>query len=101
MRIPAHGEQRLDPGRLARLYVGLAEVTVVAEQRFGLAQLFGKGADLGQHRFELALIVWRLGYAVRDDQEAAFRDSGLRVVACSKPPPETGMMRDSSSVRSI
>ncbi len=81
MRIPAHGEQRIDPCRLARLYVGLAEVTVVAEQRFGLAQLFGQGACLGEHRFELTLIVRRLCHAAGDDQEAAFRHSGLGVVA--------------------
>ena len=46
MRVPAHGEQRLDRGRLARLYIGLAEVTVVAQQRFDLAQLFGRALVL-------------------------------------------------------
>ncbi len=59
-RIPAHVEQRLDPRRLARLYVDLAEVTARAQQRFGLAQLFGQGAGVGEHRFDLSLVVGRL-----------------------------------------
>ena len=81
MRVPAHGEQRLDRGRLARLYIGLAEVTVVAQQRFDLAQLFGQGAGPGQHRFELLLVVGRLNHIARNHQQAAFRYDGLSVVA--------------------
>ena len=81
MRFPAHGEQRLDRGRVARLYIGLAEVTVVAQQRFGLAQFFGQGAGLGQHRLELLLVVGSLNDIGRNHQQTAFRDYGLSVVA--------------------
>ena len=81
MRIPAHGEQRLDPCRLARLYVGLAEVTVVAEQRLRLAQPFGQGRNLGQHRFALLLVVGRLDHSAGDHQQAARGHHSLGVIA--------------------
>ena len=81
MRIPAHGDQRLDPGGHARLHIGLAEIAVVGQQRFSLAQLFGQGAGLGQHRLELLLIVGGLNHIAGDDQQTAFRYNGLSVVA--------------------
>ena len=81
MRVPAHGDQRLDPGGRAGLHVGLAEVAVVGQHGFSLAQFFGQGSDLGQHRLKLLLIVGRLDHIGGHHQQAVRRHHGLSVVA--------------------
>jgi hypothetical protein len=81
MGIPAHGEQRLDPGRQTRLHIGSAESAVIAEHDIGLAQSFGQGVDFGQHRLELLLVVGGLDDGGGDHQQTALGDDGLSVVA--------------------
>ena len=81
MGIPAQGDERLDPGCQTGLYIGLAEIAGIGQQGTGLAQLLGQGACLGQHRLKLLLIVRGLRHVAGNHQEAAFRHSGLRIVA--------------------
>src|SRR5882672_3682660 len=57
MRLPAHSDQRRDPGRLAGLYILGAEIAGVGQQRFGLAQFCGQVSDLAEYRFDLLLVV--------------------------------------------
>ena len=81
MRLTAHGDQRLDPCLLARLDIRRAEITRVRQQRFGVVQSFGQGADLTQHRRELLLVIWGLNHIDSNHQQTSRRHGGLRVVA--------------------
>ena len=81
MALPAKGDERLDPGRHAGRHIGLAEIAGVGQHRFGLAKLLRQGVCLGQHRLKLTLVVRGLRHTARDNQQAAFGDSGLGVVA--------------------
>ena len=79
--IPAQGDERLDAGSSAGFHIGLAEIAVIGQHGFSLAQFFRQGAGLGQHRFELLLVVGRLRHIAGDHQQTAFRHDGLSVVA--------------------
>jgi hypothetical protein len=52
---------------------------------FGLAKFFQQGACLGQHRLKLALIVRRLGHAVRDLAKAAQERADFMMIAALDP----------------
>ena len=71
----------LDRGRLARLYIGLAEVTVVAQQRFDLAQTLRAGRWSWPASVRAVACRWRLNDIARNHQQTAFRYDGLSVVA--------------------
>ncbi len=73
MRVPTHGEQRLDFGRFARLDVSLAKVTVVTQQRPGPEPVFGivksvlgfrqfllRGLDKVKGEWSLVTMAWNL-----------------------------------------
>src|SRR5450759_3940371 len=81
MRLSAHGDQRLDPCRLAGRYIPRAEIAGIGQQRFGLAQFFRQGVDLAEHRFELLLVVRGLNNIDGNHQKTALRHCSLRVVA--------------------
>src|SRR5450830_1853171 len=81
MRLSAHGDQRLDPCRLAGRHIPRAEIAGIGQQRFGLAQFFRQGVDLAEHRFELLLVVRGLNDIGGNHQKAALRHRSLRVVA--------------------
>src|SRR5665647_743162 len=76
-----HGDQRLDPCRLAGRYIPRAEIAGIGQQRFGLAQFFRQGVDLAEHRFELLLVVRGLNNIDGNYQKTALRHCSLRVVA--------------------
>ena len=59
MRLPARSNQRLDPGRGAEHHIGVAEVTIVRQQDFRLAEVLGQSVELVQHRLDLLLVVGR------------------------------------------
>jgi hypothetical protein len=46
MRLPAQCNQRLDFGGRAQRHIGLAEITIVGQQRFGLPRYSGKALIL-------------------------------------------------------
>ena len=81
MPLAAKRDERFDPGRRAGCHIGLAEITGVSQHNFSLAKLFRQGARLSQHRLKLPFIVGGLRHVAGDDQQAAFRHNGLRVIA--------------------
>ena len=98
--LASHGDQRLHRRRLAGGNIGRAEVSVVGKQCFCLAQRIRQSNDLVQHWLKLLLVIGGLHHIGRHHQQAALGHHRLAVAAwLQKPPPATGMMRDSSSVR--
>ena len=78
MGIPAQGDERLDVGSSAGFHIGLAERAVIGQYGFSLAQFFRQGAALGQHRFELLLVVGRLRHIAGGHQQLGERCSTAR-----------------------
>jgi hypothetical protein len=101
MLVASDGDQGLDTGRLTGLDVLLAAVTAVGDQAFHGAEHLGLGLEGGQHRLDLLFIVGACVTPVATISIVAASAAAWALYACSKPPPATGMMRDSSSVRLI
>ena len=65
MGIPAQGDERLDASSSAGFHIGLAEIAVIGQHGFSLAQFFRQGAGLGQHWLELLLVVGGLNHIAK------------------------------------
>jgi hypothetical protein len=85
MGFAAHRDHRIDARRGAGVNIALAEISIVRQQRFDVAQFVGQISELAEHRLKLLLVVRRLHHIGRDHQQTACRHCRLRVVALLKP----------------
>ena len=79
--IPAQGDEGLDASGYTGFHIGPAEIAVIGQHGFSLAQFFRQGAGFGQHGLELQLVIGGLNHITGHDQQTAFRHDGLSVVA--------------------
>ena len=85
MGFAAHRDHRIDARRGTGIHIALAEISIVRQQRAGLAQFVGQLGELAKHRLKLLLVVGRLHHVGRDHQQTARRHRRLRVVALLEP----------------
>jgi hypothetical protein len=74
---------------------------VSAIRQFHGTEHLGLRLERRQHRLDLLLVIGACVTPTATTSIVAASTPAWALYACSKPPPATGMMRDSSSVRLI
>lgn len=87
MRLPAGGDQRIDPGRAACRDIRGTEIASIRQQRIHFSQCIRQRIELIQNGFDLLLVIACPRHTGRGHQQTARRDGGLGVVALFEAAP--------------
>ena len=101
MVLTCHGQQRRYFGVFTGFDIVLAAIACIRNQGLHLPKFGCLRLQDAEHRFDLLFVIRGVCQSSHHDQHGVSIDPGLCVVTLLKAPPDTGIMRDASSVRLI